>query len=584
MKSNKLFALLSIVVIAAIALTACGAPATTAAPAATQPPAAATQAPAATAVPEQPTAVPEPKTITIGFQQEPTALYPKCSNMTFAVWVGQLTNPGLWTWDGNNQPIMELAESMPNTADGSISADGLTYTYKLKPGLKWNDGEPLTSADIKFTWETIMDPANTCIVDRLGFELIESIETPDDVTAVVKFTEFYAPWNNLFAMSGNSGTGLLPQHVLEGQILDNNDFLRQPITAGAYYVESWVQGDLITLQANDNYVRGRPKIDTIFIKMVPSREALLAALQTGDVDLGPDFVEASIPDLENTPGVSAIAITGSSFEHYLFNLDQDPAVGFCPFQDVRVRKAMILGIDRYTTADTLLFGKTRVVSNLWPNTPVENTDLEPYPFDPDQAKALLDEAGYTDTDGDGIREGECNGDTVILSFTHQTTTPNQLRADVQALAAQNLLDIGIELIPDNKSPDILFAGFAGDGPLATGNFVLAGYTTSFIPDPDPLGSFDCNQIPTTESPDGANWYRMCFPELDAMMAEQKSIADPAARAEIFKDAQQFMYDNALFIPMYARLNVLGVGSRLTGLQGSAFGDVYWNVYDWDVNP
>jgi len=360
--------------------------------------------------------------------------------------------------------------------------------------------------------------------------------------------------------------------------------LRKPVTAGAYFVESWVQGDLITLQANDNYFRGRPKIDTIFVKMVPSREALLAALQTGDVDLGPDFVEASIPDLENTPGVTVVAIKGSSFEHYLFNLDVDPAIGFCPFQDILVRKAMILGIDRFTIADTLLFGKTRVVSNLWPNTPVENTDLEPYPYDPEQAKSLLDEAGYTDADGDGIREGQCGGQTVKLSFTHQTTTPNQLRADVQAAAAQNLLDIGIELIPDNKDPDILFAGFTGDGPLATGNFVLAGYTTSFIPDPDPLGSFDCNQIPTTESPDGSNWYRMCFPELDVMMAEQKSIADPLARAEIFKEAQQFMYDNALFIPFYARLNVLGVGPRLTGLQGSAYGDVYWNVYDWDVVP
>ena len=583
MKRN-LFALLSLFVLASMVLSACGGGAATEAPATEAPPPAtevpATEAPTATEAPAA-----EPKTITIGFQQEPTSLYPACSNMTFAVWVGQMTNPGMWTWDGDNQPIMELAEAMPSTADGTISEDGLTITYKFKPDLKWSDGEPLTSADLKFTWETIMNEANTCIISRLGYDSIESIETPDDVTAVVKFKEFYAPWNTLFAMSGNSGAGLVPQHVLEGQTLDNSEFLRKPVTAGAYFVEEWVQGDHITLQANDNYFRGRPKIDTIFIKMVPSREALLAALQTGDVDLGPDFVEASIPDLENTPGVEVIAIKGSSFEHYLFNLDQDPAVGFCPFQDVNVRKAMILGIDRFTIADTLLFGKTRVVSNLWPNTPVENTDLEPYPFDPDQAKALLDEAGYTDTDGDGIREGQCNGETVKLSFTHQTTTPNQLRADVQAAAAQNLLDIGIELIPDNKDPDILFAGYSSDGPLATGNYVLAGYTTSFIPDPDPAGSFDCDQIPTAESPDGANWYRMCFPELDAMMLEQKSVADPEARAEIFKKAQQFMYDNALFIPFYARLNVLGVGPRLTGLQGSAFGDVYWNVYDWDVvNP
>jgi len=571
MKRN-LFVLLSLLVLASLVLAACGG-----APEATE--AAATEAPGAEATEA---AAAEPKTITIGFQQEPTSLYPQCSNMTFAVWVGQMTNPGMWTWDGNNQPIMELAEAMPSVADGTISEDGLTYTYKLKPDLKWSDGEPLTSADLKFTWETIMNDANTCIISRLGYDSIASIETPDDVTAVVTFKEFYAPWANLFAMSGNSGSGLVPKHILEGQSLDTGDFQRKPVTAGAYYVEEWVQGDHITLQANDNYFRGRPKIDTIFIKMVPSREALLAALQTGDIDLGPDFVEASIPDLESTPGVSAIAITSSSFEHYLFNLD--PEIGFCPFQDVRVRKAMILGIDRFTIADTLLFGKTRVVSNLWPNTPVENTDLEPYPFDPEQAAALLDEAGYTDTDGDGIREGECNGETVKLSFTHQTTTPNQLRADVQATAAQNLLDIGIEMIPDNKDPDILFAGYAADGPLATGNYQLGGYTTSFIPDPDPAGNFDCDQIPTDESPDGANWYRMCFPELDALMLEQKSVADPVARAEIFKEAQQFMYDNALFIPLYARLNVLGVGPRLTGLQGSAFGDVYWNVYDWDVVP
>src|ERR687885_1447022 len=136
-------------------------------------------------------------TLTLAFYQEPNTLVTQYSNQTFAAWTGELTNSGLWNWDDKAQIVLELAEVYPTKENGGVSADGLTITYKLKKGLKWQDGQPLTSKDIKFTWQAIMNPKNTGIVTKSGYDRIDSIDTPDDQTAVVKFKELYLPWYTL---------------------------------------------------------------------------------------------------------------------------------------------------------------------------------------------------------------------------------------------------------------------------------------------------------------------------------------------------------------------------------------------------
>ena len=606
MSRKRQLAVISFIAATSLMIAACGGapPAATTAPEpaqTTEAPAEATAAPTeaaaeATAAPteapaeataETPAESAGGKQITIGWYQEPSAVIAIYSSQTFVAWLGEITNVGLWNYDDNEQMVLELAEQFPTPENGGLSADGKTITYTLKQGLKWTDGEPLTSADLRFTWQAIINPENKGVYSRVGYEEIESIETPDPQTAVVTFKNIYAPWPGLFAQTGVAGYGLLPEHILKDMTtLDGSDFvLKSPVTAGPYKITNVVRGDRIEMEAADTYWRGRPKIDKIFIKVVPDRESVLAGLRAGDLDVGNDFVEASIPDLEAVDTLNLYAKTTPNFEHYFFNLGTGKygVTGPCPFQDVRVRQAMTYAIDRFTIADTLLFKKTRVVAGLWPNSPFEDTALEPYPFDPDKAKALLDEAGYT-PGADGIREGECNGQAVRLSFKHQTTSGNELRANVQTLVQQNLLDVGIEFIPDNKPSDTLFATFAESGPLATGQFDMGGFTTSFVSggDPDPTDYFKLAGIPTQDAPNGNNWYFLEDEELDRLSTEQASIVDIAQRTEIIKQMQKIMYDKAYVIPMYARLNVDVANKRITGIKASATGLIFWNMWEWDV--
>ena len=181
----------------------------------------------------------------------------------------------------------------------------------------------------------------------------------------------------------------MPEHLLKDKAtLDGDDYLRAPIGTGPFKVSEWQGGDHITFVPNEFYWRGKPKLDGVSIKVVPGRDAGNAGLAAGDVDLVADEIEASIPDLDALmPAAHSQSVPSQSFEHYFFNLDDGTygAAGNPIFRNGTVRKAYIMCIDRATIADKLLFGKSKVISNLWPNSTYDNTELTPYAYDPDAA-------------------------------------------------------------------------------------------------------------------------------------------------------------------------------------------------------
>ena len=615
MTNKQSFKFLGLAIAASMILAACApaAPAATsapAAPAATEAPAAATEAPAtaateapaeaaateapAEAATEAPTEAAAPteggKSLTIGFYQEPSSTYANYSTQTFAAWLGNMTTLGMWYFDQAGAPVLELASEFPSTEKGTISADSKTITYTLRPDLKWSDGEAITSADFKFTWEQIMKPENTGMGTRSGYDQIEKIDTPDATTAVVTFKDVYSPWSTLFLSFQG---GLLPMHSLKDlATLDGSPYVTTGAGpfSGPFTIQEVAKGDRIVLAANPNYWRGKPKLDTVNIKIVESREAVLAGLQAGDLDIGPDFAESSIPDLEAIDSLTTLATPGSSFEHYLFNFGKGDAAtgpaGPCIFTIEAVRKAIILGIDRFTIADKLLFGKTRVIAGLWPVAPWENTELKPYPYDPEQAKKLLDEAGFK-PGADGIRTGQCDGKEAKLSFKHTTTSGNQLRANVQTLVQENLKEIGVEFTPDNKTSDIVFASWTDGGTFTKGEYEMGGYTTGFVAGGDPGGFFDAfkiSGIPSETNPAGGNNYHLIDEDLDRLSAEQEKTSDPAKRKEIIDEMQKIMYDKVYVIPMYARLTVDVFNKRVTGIKmvSDNIFDIFTNTWEWDV--
>jgi len=372
---KNLFILLSLVVLASVLLSACGVkptevpvPVTTEAPA---PEAPATEAPCAPAVPgwDPTTAETGTRGITIAYEQEPDQLVGAFSNMSFAAWIWQMYGIGPGKWDDKNNLIPYAAVEIPSTENGGISADGLTLTYKLKPCLFWSDGEPITSKDFLFTWKALMDPANVPVT-RSGPDKITNIETPDDQTVVITFDKIYPSWITVFNLGPNNlAGGLLPEHVFAGQAtgLEANPQIHQPSWAGGpFAIKEWVAGDHLTLVRNPNYFGTPAKLDYVNIKFVPDPEVGLAALTTGDVDLMVNLAESDIETVRGMEkdGIKLRVDPTPEFEHLFFNLGvatPDGALGkgisdswpewnygkggFCPFKDVNVRKAIILGID-----------------------------------------------------------------------------------------------------------------------------------------------------------------------------------------------------------------------------------------------
>lgn len=595
---RSFFLILAVVAFASMLLASCGPAPATQAPAAT-----ATPAPVATTAPAGPTAttacapkgnagIPFPsggKSVTVAFSQEPDLVDVLFSSMSYAAWVAQMTLVGLATWDSNNNLIPLLATDIPTAANGGVSADGLTITWHLKPCLFWSDGQPLTSADVKFTEQVLVDPGNA-VYTRAGYDQITSVDTPDPQTAVLHFKSLYPGWQTLFTSGPNNQGSIQPMHILQGKTgLEKDPYVRWPtVASGPWLITDWVAGDHMTFLPNPNWYQGHPKLDQIQIKFVPDPETAKAALKTGDVDFVPDFAESDLADLPALePAIHTRVDPGPEFEHYLFNLGiqgtgtgQSDVAGPCPFQDVNVRKAIILGIDRDTLVKTLLYGKTTVPATLWPNSQWTNTNLKPAPYDPTQAASLLDQAGYKQDTPTGIRHGMCNGKDTKLSFSFETTT-KQIRKDMAVAVQSMLAKIGVEFKPNFVPSGTFFGDYASGADMATGKFDMAGYTTGFYPDPYTDG-FLCSTVISKQNQGGDNNYHLCDPKFDALNAAVNASADPAVRKQAVDAVQQYMVDNALVIPMYARANVMAYQDRFILPPTSVIGGMLGDTFDWDV--
>jgi peptide/nickel transport system substrate-binding protein len=380
--------------------------------------------------------------------------------------------------------------------------------------------------------------------------------------------------------------------------LESNPFIHWPtIASGPWVITEWVPGDHMTLLPNPNFYSGRALLDQIQIKFVPTPETALAALQTGDVDWYPDFTESDIPTVQALePAIHLVVKPGFDFEHYFFNLGTTAGVtladgtvvgqsdlnGFCPFKDLRVRKAITLGIDRQAIADTLLNGATQVSATQWPNSTWTNTSLVPDAYDPEAAKALLDEAGYT-VGADGIRVGMCDGVETKLSFNFETTD-KQIRVDAALASQSDLAKIGVEFKPIHTPAGTFFATYADGGNMAVGRFDMAGYTTGFYPDvmSGVIDSFGCTTIANAANPNGTNMYHTCDPALDTLMNAVNASADPAVRKVAIDAVQQYIFDQYYVLMMYVRANVYGYVDRFVPGPFSFTGNMNWKSESWTV--
>jgi len=513
------------------------------------------------------------KTATFIWTQEPDVLNPLYTNMWFSSITQQIWSCWAWDFDDQNNPHPVLVKEMPSEENGGISPDGRVITLKLRDDIVWSDGKPITSEDFVFTYEMTMSPKNT-VASTFPYDKLEKVEAPDPKTVVMTFKEPFAAWQ------ATLWHGLLPAHVLrpvfekEGTI-DNAEWNRAPtVGCGPFVFKEWESGSFIRFVANKKYWLGRPKIDEIFIRIVPDDASQVAALKAGDADLGTFIAYSDIPTLEQA-GVQMVKVFSGYNEGWYFYLH--PEKGHPALKDVRVRQAIALAFDRFSVCKDLLLGLTKPPATYWANTPWQDPTLEPWPYDPERAKQLLDEAGWKDTNGDGVRDK----DGVELVLTLGTTT-REIRRDVQAVAQQQLAQVGIKLELANADSDIFFGSYGEGGPCATGQYDIFEYSTvTNYPDPD-TADWLCSEIPSDENPSGVNWQAVCDEELDGLFKLQATQVDPAERQQTFHKITRLIYEKVYWLGVWEDPDIWAVGPRLKNVRLSG-ATPFFNIVEWDLS-
>ena len=428
-------------------------------------------------------------TARIGLWQEPSTLNPYYATMYATNPVATVVLAGLVSVDPAGQYYPVLAAEVPLVANLSVSADGKTVTYKFRAGLRWSDGAPFTPADVRFTWEAIMNPANR-VVTRAGYDLIEKIETPDATTAILHFKRLYAPFLTLFPY-------ILPRHILGGlPDLNQAPFNRLPVGTGPFRAVEWVSGSHITFERNTHYrVSGRPFLDRVIFKMVPSREVGIAQIKTGEIDALWNLSEYQIPEFERLADVKLAVRSSSLSEKLVLNLSAagDSAVPHPILGDRRVRQALQYAINKQLIVDKLLYGKARVGTSEVPQGWASNPAIKPSEFSPEKARQLLKEAGWQDTDGDGILDK--GGQPLRLRLS--TTSGDKLRELVEQLVQEQVKAVGVAITIENVLPTVLFGSWGDRSPRKRGTYDIQMYSPGPSIDPDAYlyGFYHSSQIP-----------------------------------------------------------------------------------------
>ncbi len=518
--------------------------------------------------------------------QEPQTLNPLYSTgaqtdaLVYEVAVEGLLRPGP---DAAYLPA--LAAEVPTLRNGgvTVAADGsaMTVRYKLRDGVRWSDGAPFTSADVRFTWSVIMrDPK---VASREGYDQIEDVATPDQRTVVVRYRGVYPAYLGRF-------DAVLPEHVLGAAAdISRTDYGRLPLGTGPFRITEFVSGDHITAERNANYrVAGRPLLDRLVFRITPSVEAAKAQLVAGEVRAAPSLGEADVPELRRA-GMNLDVARSPSVEALMFNLARpgnpaDPAVPHPILGDRAMRRALLLATPKQLLVDRLLFGQAMVGRSEVPIGWAAPSDLTQESYDPDAARRVLDQAGWQrGADGVRVRAG------VRASLAVTGTTGNKLREQVEQVLVEEWKAIGVELRLRNVPPSTLVGSWSAGGVRKRGDFdvVLAQLGLGGAGGSDPHAYLSqrhrCDAIPRAENGGaGANYERFCDPRVDTLLAAAGRTIDPEQRRSAYAEVLRLVNDNVLAIWLYDRSRINVYRPELAGYRANVWDQATWNVEEWYV--
>jgi peptide/nickel transport system substrate-binding protein len=510
----------------------------------------------------------QPGVLRIAIIQEPKSLNPLLATTTDDGFVDRFMFEPLLSADPRGNPVPMLAAEVPTTGNGGISRDGLTITYHLRKDAKWTDGTPVTSGDVKFSWQAVVNP-NDNVISRHGYDLVRDIETPDASTVVVRLKEPFAPFVNTFFAESDQPYDIVPAHVLSKyHNINQLPFNQEPsVSDGPFRFVSWAHGDRIVLERNPAFFKGTPGLDRVQIEIVPDENSATNLLRTHAIDY---MYQASIntyPVLKNLAGVRLVWVDMNGFEGLEFNLSR-PGIS-----DPQVRTAIAHALDKVSLAARLTHGQEHVATEDIPSWMwAFDATVKSYPFDVDAAKRLMVRAGYT-YGADGIARKNGRPLQLLLS----TDNANVTHRDESLLLQAALRRIGIEVEIKYYPQSLLYATAPLGGILQGGKFDMSLAPWYAGIDPDDSSQFLCSTIP----PNGYNTTRYCNPDMEAAQKQALSHYDQAARAHAYAAIQRILSRDNPYIFLWWQRQLEAVSPDLKGFAPNPTVES-WNSWEWSI--
>lgn len=448
----------------------------------------------------------------------------------------------------NNEIVGDLASGW------EISSDQLTYTFTLRDDAKWEDGEPVTAEDVKFTLDTILDPkANTPNAGDYS-EINEVI--------VLKENQVQITLNNPFPpLLAKLKIGIVPKHILQNEDINNTDFNKKPVGNGPFKLKEWRTDHTIIIERSDTYYGAKPKLDEIVFKPVPDANTRALQLKTGEIDLAlmePNQL-ASVKDNDN---FTVETFATADYRAVMYNF-RNPL-----FKDAKIRQAMNLAIDREAIVEGMLANKGEAaygpLQKSWANAPQKDM----YSYQPEKASQLLEEAGWVKgVDGVLVKNGE------RLEFDLVSPVVDPVRVALANIVAEQWKPLGISV---NLKP-LDWSAISFEEADA---FVI-GWGSEFDPDDHTYRIFHSSQI--GDGLYNLNAYQNS--KVDQLLTDARINTDQTQREKLYEEFQQELALDPAFTFLVYLDALYGVNKKVSGISNRTLGHhgfgVLWNIEEWD---
>lgn len=493
-----------------------------------------------------------PGSITIGALADAKRLLPLLASDSASGDISGLIFNGLTKYDKDLRVTGDLAESW------DVSGDGLIITFHLRKGVLWHDGTEFTSADVIFTYHTLLDPAVPTPYSSV-YGPVKSVSAPDRYTFRVTYREPYAPALESWGM------GIIPKHILEGKDLTKDIYNRYPIGTGPYKLREWVTGQKIVLESFRDYFEGTPNIDTYVSRVIPDTATMFLELKFGGIDF-----------MGLTPPQYKLQATTEFFSRH-FQKFRYPAFGYTymgynfldpRFADVRIRQALTYAINKQDIIAGVLLGYgTPCTGPFPPESWAYNTEVKGLGYDPGKSLALFREAGWEKGPG-----GLLVKDGKPFEFTVITNQGNEARLKTAQIIKEHLKRIGVKMDIKVLEWQALLHEFIDKRRFEA---VIMGWSLSRDPD-----IFDIWHSSKTKEGE-FNFISYSNPEVDRLLLEGRRTFDPAKRKKIYHRIHRILSEEQPYTFLYVPDALPVLHKRFKGVEKSPIG-IWYDFIHWHV--